>query len=265
MEYSLYSVTTKTNTHVGSGQTNAGIVDNIVQRDLVSCRPTIQSSSLKGALKEWLINGLGKQAEAETIFGVEDPNNNKQATHYVFPAVLLSFPMRSNQYFYFNVTCPAIITEFHKLLNTFGISQLDTDLTALAAINPAVKQPVSLENKTDVIIEKHSIKTVGYSGTSYTPAVKKLFGDNAAIMHDDDFIAITKRLPVITRNQLENGKSENLFYEEILPRETYFAFLLGYKKSEKVLFDTEIGANKIFQVGANATVGYGFCELTKNN
>ena len=67
MEFSLYNITTKTNTHVGSGQTNAGIVDNVVQRDLVSKLPTIQSTSLKGALKEWLKKGLQKPIEAEAI------------------------------------------------------------------------------------------------------------------------------------------------------------------------------------------------------
>lgn len=262
MKYSLYNIITKANTHVGSGQTNAGIVDNVVQRDLVSKLPTIQSTSLKGALKEWLKKGLEKPKEAEEIFGVEG-KDNVQASHYIFPATMLSFPMRSNQYFYFNVSCPAIISDFQKQLNTFGINDYDADLTALAATNPAISNPISLDNKLNVIIEKHSIKTSGYTGTNYSANIKKLFGDNVVIMNNEDFVAITKRLPVITRNQLENGKSENLFYEEILPRESYFAFIIGYHKSEKILFDTEIGENKLFQVGANATVGYGFCELNK--
>ena len=262
MKYSLYAITTKTNTHVGSGQTNAGIVDNVVQRDLVSKLPIIQSTSLKGALKEWLKKGLEKPKEAEAIFGVE-AKDNVQASHYIFPATMLSFPMRSNQYFYFNVTCPAIITDLKKQLNTFGINDYDADLAALAAIDPTISQPVSLENRPNVIIEKHSIKTTGYAGANYSLYIKKLFGDNVAIMNDQDFTTITKRLPVITRNQLENGKSENLFYEEILPRESHLTFLIGYQKNEKTLFDTEIGENKLFQVGANATVGYGFCELNK--
>jgi CRISPR-associated protein Cmr4 len=263
MDYSLYSIITKTNTHVGSGQTNSGIVDNVVQRDLVNLFPTIQSTSLKGALKEWLKSGLGKQKESEEIFGTEDKNNNKQATHYVFPANLLSFPMRSNKHFYFNVTCPFIIEELQKHLNLFGITDYDNDLIALAASNPLKDKPISLDNKEGVIIEKHSIKTVSCNGSNYTESIKKLFGDNLVIMHNDDFKTITKRLPVITRNQLENGKSENLFYEEIVPREAYFTFLIGFKSTETTLFDTVIDANKLFQVGANATVGYGFCELNK--
>ncbi len=262
MQYNLYNLITKANTHVGSGQTNAGIVDNVVQRDLLSTFPIIQSTSLKGALKEWIKVGLGKQKEAEVVFGVEG-KDNVQATHYIFSASLLSFPMRSNKEFYFNVTCPAILKELIAQLDTFGLLNLKDNLIGLSNSNPAKGSPISLENKEGIIIEKHSIKTVSYTGTNYTDKIKELFGNKLVIMNDEDFKNIVKRLPIITRNQLENGKSENLFYEEIVPRETHFAFVIGHKEDLPITFENTIGDAKFFQVGANATVGYGFCELKK--
>jgi CRISPR-associated protein Cmr4 len=262
MQYNLYNQITKANTHVGSGQTNAGIVDNVVQRDLLSTFPIIQSTSLKGALKEWIKVGLGKPKEAEAIFGVEG-KENVQATHYIFSASLLSFPMRSNKEFYFNVTCPSILKELIAQLETFDLLSLKDDLVGLSISNPAKGKPISLESKKDIIIEKHSITTVGYTGANYTDKIKDLFGDKLIIMNDEDFKNIVKRLPIITRNQLENGKSENLFYEEIVPRETHFAFVIGHKEDLGTTFENTIDKATLFQVGANATVGYGFCELKK--
>jgi CRISPR-associated protein Cmr4 len=262
MQYNLYNLITKANTHVGSGQTNAGIVDNVVQRDLLNTFPIIQSTSLKGALKEWIKEGLGKPQEAAAIFGVEG-KDNVQATHYIFSASLLSFPMRSNQEFYFNVSCPTILSELITHLETFGLEDLKDDLVALSTSTPAKGRPISLENKENIIIEKHSIKTASYTGTNYTDKIKELLGSKLVIMHDEDFKNIVKRLPIITRNQLENGKSENLFYEEIVPRETHFAFVIGHKEGLATTFENTIDKATLFQVGANATVGYGFCELKK--
>ena len=47
-----YIIRTKTNLHAGSGDTNFGIVDKQVQRDSISNLPIINSSSLKGAIRD---------------------------------------------------------------------------------------------------------------------------------------------------------------------------------------------------------------------
>jgi len=57
---------------------------------------------------------------------------------------------------------------------------------------------------------------------------------------------------------LENGQSANLFYEEVVPRETRFGFKIQASGIDSY-FDTIAD----IQIGANATVGYGFCSLTK--
>ncbi len=75
-----------------------------------------------------------------------------------------------------------------------------------------------------------------------------------------------EELPVIARNQLENGISNNLWYEEIVPRETIFAWIVqsnGHADLEAE-FLRKID-QQIIQIGANATVGYGFCHFTKIN
>jgi len=275
MKYTFYKIKTLSNTHVGSGQSSYGIVDNIVQKDFLSNFPCINSTSLKGSFREWMVKELKKVQEANSIFGYGneqkegkevDVNTNKQGTHHFFQASMLSYPMRSNKVQYFNTTCPLIISELKANLNLFGINTFDDELEYLFKnAVPLRNGPISLTGTTDAIVEMHSIKTVASGNLKYSDNIKSLFGSNLVIMEDNQFTELIKKLPVITRNNLENGQSTNLFYEEVVPRETFFGSLIGFKEDVDPCFETVIGTNVLFQVGANATVGYGFCELTKLN
>ena len=53
MKTNLYVITTMSNMHVGSGEYNTGVIDNLVQRDVINEYPNINSSSLKGAIREY--------------------------------------------------------------------------------------------------------------------------------------------------------------------------------------------------------------------
>lgn len=268
MQYSLYSLKTLFNTHVGSGQSSYGIVDNIVQKDYLNAYPCIHSTSLKGALREWVEVALGKNTEAISIFGSENDtkngknsaNKSQPGSHHFFQAVLLSFPMRSDKVPFFNVTCPAIIQTFKAQLNHFGFTALDNALQSLINLAPQTNQPKSLKGITGAIVELHTIKTVATTQV-VSHEIEKLFGANLVIMDDSDFNKLIKKLPIITRNHLENGQSSNLFYEEVVPRETHFAFLIGANPTTVTKFDTIKDETKLLQIGANATVGYGFCKL----
>lgn len=52
MKAHLYHIETISNLHVGSGEANEGVIDNLIQRDAITDLPVIHSSSLKGALRE---------------------------------------------------------------------------------------------------------------------------------------------------------------------------------------------------------------------
>jgi CRISPR-associated protein Cmr4 len=69
-------------------------------------------------------------------------------------------------------------------------------------------------------------------------------------------------LPVIARNHLNNGKSTNLWYEEIVPREGRFVFGLIGDDSSEAEFENTVKKATV-QIGGNATVGYGFTEIRK--
>ena len=68
-------------------------------------------------------------------------------------------------------------------------------------------------------------------------------------------------LPIIARNTLENGESKNLWYEQVLPVETVlYAVILEDGDDLAKALD-----GKIVQIGANATIGYGYCKFTLLN
>lgn len=64
-------------------------------------------------------------------------------------------------------------------------------------------------------------------------------------------------LPIIARNVLENGISKNLWYEQVVPAETVFYAII--QEEGDTLHNAING--KIIQIGANATIGYGYCKF----
>ncbi|MCW7999955.1 hypothetical protein CFK35_19015, partial [Clostridium sp. cpc1] len=77
------------------------------------------------------------------------------------------------------------------------------------------------------------------------------------------FYEIIRELPIIARNKLNDGESENLWYEEVVPRETrfYFGTILSKKapKEYEDIFDKI--TEDFVQIGGNATIGYGYCDI----
>jgi len=78
---------------------------------------------------------------------------------------------------------------------------------------------------------------------------------------DNEFAELCSddNLPIIARNCLENGQSANLWYEQVLPAETVLYTFIDSKGSNTL--DSVI-KDKIVQIGANATIGYGYCKFT---
>ena len=66
-----------------------------------------------------------------------------------------------------------------------------------------------------------------------------------------------ENLPIIARNVLDNGQSKNLWYEQVVPSETVFYAII--QEPDGVLAKTVDG--RLIQIGANATIGYGYCKF----
>ncbi len=259
-----YILTALTNMHVGSGKQNYGIIDNLVQKD--GHFPTINSSGLKGTLKEK--HGDPDSKSSKFIFGGEKDDANLNAGEYrFFSADLLSLPVRADCKAYCCVTSPALIRRFNSCLESFGIpnkyKSVLEELITLLDSNQAIHFDASSNNK--IILEDLDIKAVFKAGTGpELKTLENLLGNDFILVSDQVMIDLCSdfNLPVIARNHLLNGKSANLWYEQVVPRQAKFSFIV-LKPSNKENYSSEFGKLLVTptQIGGNASIGYGFSEI----
>lgn len=234
----FFKITAKTNMHVGSGSNDYGIIDNLIQRDHITELPVINSSSLKGALRAFC--EFYNKSIVDCVFGAkvkdtEDKEDGKkkevqtpQAGQFrFFDAKFLAMPIRCGEF------------EEYK----------EGDSSYEMVTSKAIKDELESENE---LFEDCKIKVDHITSTFMTvcSGCLKKMADNY-------------HLPVIARNQLDNGESKNLWYEQVMPRESQFYFRILYPDNKSTEFEKfrKIVTSNMVQIGANASIGYGFCKI----
>lgn len=222
---SVWLIVAKTNLHVGNENiSNYGLIDKSIQRDVLTGLPCINSSSLKGAINEFIIHEkIISAKERIQIFGadkLQESTDKQKGGAIFFDANILVLPQQDDTTLYKLKYSEKVVQMFTDRLKLFGIDYKPIDFIKL------LKEKLEQE-----------------------------------IYKDEEFAAncSDEELPVIARNCLENGESKNLWYEQTLPRETVLGTLL---LSDDDKLDKAI-AGKIIQIGANATIGYGYCKFIK--
>ena len=262
-----YIIETITNTHMGSGDTSFGVVDNLIQKDPVTSLPVFHGSSLKGAIKEHMQSRKLDPNDMKRIFGsdrgnLSDADNPGQVKFY--EARLLTLPLRASKRVYYQCTSTNAIFDCLDTFIQMGIvkeesikelkeffSKLSLDDDEFCIFNSELSD-LEIEDYT-----KGRSKTIGNGEKEQLSGLTGCAPDCIAVFRDDLFKEICEvSLPVIARNCIgADGISENLFYEEILPRRAKLWFMIGYDQRytsfEKFL------AEDVIQVGANASIGYG--------
>lgn len=241
---SAWLIQAHTNIQVGNeGASSIGLIDKEVQRDILTTIPCINASSLKGAMNEYatVVAKLSPNHRI-AIFGSDKENTSSKATRKgscsFFDAKLLLLPVQDDMRMYKLVTSREVLSDYVAILNLLGINLLYDGL---------VKILETVDNhfvSRDCIIE---------------------FGDFKELCSN-------LNLPIIARNCVSN--SGNLWYEQVLPQKSVFGTLLladsslVYMKSgeDKIVIDIADTINatfkdKVVQIGANATIGYGYCEF----
>ena len=234
MKATLYTIECISNLHVGSGQDNDGVIDGLIQRDVVTDLPCINASSLKGALREhcekWnkAHNEDAEKVNVVKLFGKKvGGEENCEAGEYRFlDASILSIPRPSVNAPFVQVTCDEVVTELQDKASLFGVGLGD--------------------NEKDTILDLANVSEQN----------KCSYKDFKKYSNNDE-------LPVIARNCLENGVSKNLWYEQVLPRKSRLAFFILHDEDEiDEAFNSAITSVPV-QIGANASVGYGICVIKK--
>jgi len=234
---------TETPLHVGSGS-SLGVVDLPIQRERHTNLPMIQSSGIKGKLRNaFENNGLKSQPDlVKAIFGPKSDNASDHAGA-LSPGDgrILLFPVRSLKGVFAWITCPLVISRFIRDLQLTGqqptwsidLSQV-TDSAALVPDNCqlSIDDSIVLEEFTFTTSKNSEVNKLAKwlaeqalpSGSEYDFWKGKL-KTNLVILSDDafkdfcqfstDIVARTKLDPV--KKTVETGA---LWTEENLPGDT---------------------------------------------
>ena len=230
MNTHVWLITAKTNLHVGNENTsNYGIIDNAIQRDALTQLPCINSSSLKGAINEFCTLDKRLDGKRINIFGSDKKDKSQkgrsQKGKSIFlDAQILFLPVQSDTELYSYVTSKEVL---------------------------------------DLFLEKIKIFHSDFHFEKKEEELKSKFHLNKSVKIIDNVLLSEyckdENLPIIARNVLENGISKNLWYEQVLPPQTVlYAMTVD---EDDTLADVING--QIIQIGANATVGYGYCKFVK--
>lgn len=262
-----------THLHAGSDDTGIGIIDKMVQRDPATGLPCVHASSLKGAIKQHMhVHEKITEEKVEVfreLFGstaklnAEGTDDEKtQQGHLAFlPARLLFYPAQGEKQPYFLVTCPAVLNEWAEELKLLGVSEdLQGHLSTVAKAEAGSAIGISMGD----IGREGGLLSTKACENGYQEAfgeVKKILTEGFALLSDAEFIELTDdfNLPVVARNALEDGQSQNLWYEQLVPRRSVFWTALLPMKQELAGMDvlTKALTESLCQVGANASVGMG--------
>lgn len=247
MYFHVFKIRCITNLHVGSGDINYNVVDKEVEKDPTTGLPMIHASGIKGALLKHFHNMDG--ATLKHIFGALGKGEVSQPGAYRFlDAHLLARPMRTERgaASAINVTTAEIMQNFlNDVVDLGGASVTATvPLLDFDSVKFLATENVGVEGlKTQVLTDAQKQEAAWMEALI---SKQYAFVEN---MRDYD-------LPIIARNHLENGSSQNLWYEEFVPHgSVFYMVVLTPEETCALNFDKPV------QIGGNASVGYGFAKI----
>ncbi len=278
-----------TGLHPGSG-TALGVVDLPVQRERHTQWPVIPGSSLKGILRSTCHASDEDRDRVFAVFGPEPTDADAHAGALsLTDARILAFPVRSLRGVFAWVTCAAVLTRLQRdlalvaALPAFGpFPDVSSNQAACAPGSPLivggdklVLEEFEFSRTADATEAAQWIasQSVADEGT------RERIESHLVVLHDDDFTHFVRHATeVLARVGLDYAtktvKKGALFYEEFLPAETLFYALVFAEDSRRKEMSMNagevvryIGENlpPVLQIGADETIGKGFCAVRLAN
>lgn len=255
--------------HVGSGD-NLGIVDLPIQRERHTDFPKVESSSLKGSLREAFeelaVDDTQAQRKIHILFGYDEKGQMSEEIKKYFKedtqfsgclgftdARLLLFPVKSLKGIFAWITCPYILNRLQEDLSladmklNFEIPKENTctmESSLLIQDNQAVFEEYTYSLKPEEETTKLAewIRENIFEGTGYW--ANKICTHLAVLGNDEfrDFVLFSTE--VTTRIKIENEtgtvQKGGLFTEEFLPAESVLYSLVlaspEFSKRERKAF-----------------------------
>jgi CRISPR-associated protein Cmr4 len=268
---SMLYLFTRTPLHVGAGS-SVGAIDMPIQRERHTQIPIIPGSSLKGVLRDLWPKKSGDQYE---LFGPEgDEDEHYAGSLLVGEARVVCFPVRSAKGSFAWLTSPLALQRYAR------------DTGKPAATIPDLKDEECLAGP-DVVVRDNQVVLEEYCFTSKgTPAAAvALLKD--ALPGDSLWATLAQRLVVVSdgifshfcasacevqqriRINDETGTVDQggLFNQENVPSETLFYAVMGQRDANKKglgELKKKLDEVKVLQIGADETIGLGFCSVYVN-
>jgi len=258
--------------HCG-GEGDLGNILEIV-RETHTNYPYIPGSSLRGTLRETVVNGDpdGKKI-GDRLFGKELDPSGQMGVHQVWfgDARLLWVPMRTMSFTgsgdaFTWVSCHSLIRD-HALLHrkkapTFRRQPVGTR-GGRYSVADARLEVVAMTPE-----EKAATELTRNWSTVLQGDVKTTWENNRLVLADSDFeVLMEHALWTQIRNKIQESGSAEVFWTDVcIPRDTIFYFPWGYKIAKQnpitsddhsILLETLQG---LFQVGGQANVGRGWVQ-----
>ncbi len=262
MEHSLLFLNAITPVHNGAGE-GLGIIDRPVIRERITNFPYIQSSSVKGIMRDEYSKKLAN-GYVEALFGPEKGEKHSGAVSFG-DVNLLCFPVRSLQGCFVWATSPLILYRLQRVLDIGGFlsefpgiqalinnPELDNEMDDVL-INPDSEEMLTVENKNTssrrIILEEFpktvkSLNEVKDFAAEIAELIfcsdvdkflKKEFIDKFVILPENSFryfvTNATEVVPNIKIDSKTGTSKEGLRYTEYLPSETILYSLIGFEKA----------------------------------
>jgi CRISPR-associated protein Cmr4 len=272
--------------HAGTGR-GVGMIDLPIAREKATGLPYIPGSSLKGVLRD----ACEDETTRTKVFGPDTDNAELHAGAInVSDLRILLFPVRSLRGTFAWVTSPLLLRRLKRdadAANFTGFENLETDeLTETACYVSSKDCKITNENK-QVILEDLELSADTDKKDSidkWASALGKyLFADDTywqdtlkarfCIVADDTMSFLLETgtevaARIALKEETKTVKDGALWYEESLPAESILSGIVaavGVKASEATtndVFETikTISQNTL-QVGGNATIGRGLCQM----
>ncbi len=281
--------------HVGTGQ-GVGVIDLPVAREKGTGIPIVPGSSLKGVLRSLIED----DALRKKVFGPDTNAAHEHAGSVQFGDLhLLFLPVRSLRGTFAWVTSPFLLQRFARdmgwteprpQLDIQAVPKVDHTEICLVPNQPEsvltmkvkVKENGQEKEKDKVILEDLDLSPAPNEDLAKWANVlasriftdetwQGLFKERICMVHDDIMrFLLDTALEVTARIRLDEQtktvQTGALWYEEALPAETIMAGLVVISPVKAT--DQEIRAvlqqvaQKPLQLGGNATVGRGLCQLS---
>lgn len=276
--------------HAGSGS-SVDVIDLPIQRERPTEFPKIESSGLKGAIRQTFEELKVSKEDIDEIFG-PDQSGDFAGAIAITDARILLFPVKSLQGVFAWITCPMVIERFKRDIQILDEESLSTISSVLKlnilpnTVGQESEVTIQLQGEESVVLEEFSFKV---SRSKETSELSKWIGDyifrdldywkkkagvSLVVLSDDDFSHFVRSsTEVATRIKIDDAKGTvakgALWTEEYLPQDTimYSLVLFSDARNSRNTSATNLynkfsnSLPRIISVGGNQTIGKGFVRV----